>query len=198
MEVRDNGKPLAEAEWDLGDAAGCTMMLKPSEHTSLTAPDLGVIAEAAGLPTGVLNIVTGLGADVGQALADDPRVDKLAFAGSVPTGARLMAAAAKDVENILVEPGGKSPFVVFADNDVEKAVEWIMFGILWNQGRVCFATSRALVERSQPTFTKALWGGYKQSGIGRELGRWGSDNCLETKQIIKLTSDQPSGWYIKG
>ncbi len=404
LEVLDNGKPLPEAEWDLGDtagcfdyyarlaedldgevehialadgrfatrvlrepvgvavaiipwnypllmaawkvapalAAGCTMVLKPSEHTSLTALELGRIAEAAGLPAGVLNIVTGLGANVGQALVDDPRVDKLAFTGSVPTGAKLMAAAAKDIKTVSLELGGKSPFVVFADADLEKAVEWIMFGIFWNQGQVCSATSRILVERalyapllarlvaeaqkitigngldagtllgplvnrqqyekvlgfitraraegatvacggkaegfakgyfvaptvltevpltaeawieeifgpvvcirpfdtedeaiklandsrfglaaavmstdearcervapafragivwincSQPTFTEAPWGGYKQSGIGRELGRWGLDNYLETKQITKLTSAQPWGWYLKG
>ena len=253
-----------------------------------------------------------------------------------------MAAAAKDVKNISLELGGKSPFVVFADSDIQKAVEWIMFGIFWNQGQVCSATSRVLVERgiyaplmerlvaeatkitignglaagtllgplvnadqfakvlgfidraraagatlacggraegfdkgyfvaptvltgmaldseawveeifgpvvcihpfdteeeairlandtrfglaaavmsadearcervarafragivwincSQPTFTEAPWGGYKQSGIGRELGRWGLDNYLETKQITKLTSNEPWGWYIKG
>lgn len=404
IEVRDNGKPLPEAEWDLGDAAGCfdyyatlaeqlddaveeialpddrfaarvvqepvgvavaiipwnypllmaawkvapalaagcTMVLKPSEHTSLTALELGVIAAAAGLPAGVLNIVTGLGAEVGQALVDNPQVDKLAFTGSVPTGARLMAAAARDIKNISLELGGKSPFVIFADSDIDKAVEWIMFGIFWNQGQVCSATSRVLVERalyapllarlvdeagkipignglapgvllgplvneqqyrkvlgfidrardqgatvvcggpaagmtrgyfvaptiltdlpltaeawveeifgpvacirafdtedealalandsrfglaaavmsadearcervarafragivwincSQPTFTEAPWGGFKQSGIGRELGRWGLDNYLETKQITKLTSDQPWGWYLRG
>lgn len=403
MEVIDNGKPLPEAEWDLGDAAGCfdyyaglaeeldgeaeqvtlpdarftsrvlrepvgvaaaiipwnypllmaswkvapalaagcTMVLKPSEHTSLTALELGRIVEGAGLPPGVLNIVTGLGAEVGQALVDHPGVDKIAFTGSVPTGARLMAAAAREVKNISLELGGKSPFVVFADSDIEKAVEWIMFGIFWNQGQVCSATSRVLVERSlyapllerlvaeaekiaignglepgtllgplvneaqyhkvlgfidravaagarlatggkapnpkgyfvaptiltdvaldaeawveeifgpvvcirpfdtedeavrlandtrfglaaavmsgddtraervaaafragivwincsQPTFTEAPWGGYKQSGIGRELGRWGLDNYLETKQVTKLVSDQPWGWYLKG
>ncbi len=403
MEVIDNGKPLPEAEWDLGNAAGCfdfyaglaeeldgevetvalpdarftakvvrepvgvavaiipwnypllmaawkvapalaagcTMVLKPSEHTSLTALELGRIVQAAGLPPGVLNIVTGLGAEVGQALVDHPGVDKIAFTGSVPTGARLMAAAAREVKNISLELGGKSPFVVFADSEIEKAVEWILFGIFWNQGQVCSATSRVLVERSlyapllarlveeaekitlgnglepgtllgplvneaqyrkvlgfidravaggarlatggradrskgyfvaptiltdvpldaeawveeifgpvvcirpfdtedeairlandtrfglaaavmsaddaraervaaafragivwincsQPTFTEAPWGGYKQSGIGRELGRWGLDNYLETKQITRLVSDQPWGWYLKG
>jgi betaine-aldehyde dehydrogenase len=403
LEVIDNGKPLPEAEWDLGDAAGCfdfyaalaedldnaveplilpdarfmakvvrepvgvavaiipwnypllmaswkiapalaagcTMVLKPSEHTSLTALELGRIVQDVGLPPGVLNIVTGLGATVGQALVDHPGVDKIAFTGSVPTGARLMAAAAKDVKAISLELGGKSPFVVFADSDIDKAVEWIMFGIFWNQGQVCSATSRVLVERSlympllarlvaeaqkitigsgldagtllgplvneaqyhkvlgfidravaagatlatggkaqhpkgyfvaptiltdvaldaeawveeifgpvvcirpfdtedeavrlandtrfglaaavmsaddaraervaaafragivwincsQPTFTEAPWGGYKQSGIGRELGRWGLDNYLETKQITRLVSDQPWGWYLKG
>lgn len=403
IEVADNGKPLPEAEWDLGDAAGCfdyyaglaealdaevetialpdarfsaravrepigvagaiipwnypllmaawkvapalaagcTMVLKPSEHTSLTALELGAIAEDAGLPPGVLNIVTGLGATVGQAIVDHPGVDKLAFTGSVPTGAALMAAAARSIKTVSLELGGKSPFVIFADSDIDRAVEWIMFGIFWNQGQVCSATSRVLVERSlypallarlvaearkitigngmqpgtllgplvnaaqfdkvlgfidravaagatlacggrapgfdrgyfvaptvladlpltaeawteeifgpvlcirpfdtedeairlandsrfglaaavmsadgaraervaaafragivwincsQPTFTEAPWGGYRQSGIGRELGRWGLDNYLETKQITAYISDKPWGWYLK-
>lgn len=404
LEVRDNGKPLPEAEWDLGDAAGCfdyyadlaeelddeveeialadgrftakalreplgvavaivpwnypllmaswkvapalaagcTMVLKPAETTSLTALELGRIAEAAGLPAGVLNILSGKGSVVGQRLIEHPQVDKVAFTGSGPVGSRIMAAGAKDIKRISLELGGKSPFVVFADSDIEKAVEWIMFGIFWNQGQVCSATSRVLVERplyepllarlieeaqkitigngltpgtllgplvnqgqyedvlrhiaravgqgatvatggkrpaghetgfyleptiltdvaldsdawveeifgpvvcirpfdteaeaislsndsrfglaaavmsaddarcervarafragivwincSQPTFTEAPWGGYKQSGIGRELGGWGLDNYLETKQITRLVSNDPWGWYIK-
>ncbi|KNY14067.1 aldehyde dehydrogenase [Shinella sp. SUS2] len=403
METRDNGKPLAESEWDLADAAGCfdfyadlaeeldgeietikladarfvskavreplgvavaivpwnypllmaswkvapalaagcTMILKPAETTSLTALELGVIAEAAGLPKGVLNILSGKGSVVGQALVDHPAVDKVAFTGSGPVGSRIMAASARDIKRISLELGGKSPFIVFADSDIEKAVEWIMFGIFWNQGQVCSATSRVLVEAplyltllerlveeakkitigngldagtllgplvnegqyadvlrhidraveqgatiacggrydgfdkgfwvaptiltgmaldsdawveeifgpvvcirpfeteaeaihlandsrfglaaavmsaddarcervasafragivwincSQPTFTEAPWGGYKQSGIGRELGRWGLDNYLETKQITRLVSDEPWAWYLK-
>lgn len=405
IEVRDNGKPLPEAEWDLGDAAGCfdyyadlaeeldgeveaipladgrftskalreplgvavaivpwnypllmaswkvatalaagcTMILKPAETTSLTALELGAIAQAAGLPAGVLNVLSGKGSVVGQALIEHPQVDKVAFTGSGPVGSRIMATGARDIKRISLELGGKSPFVIFADSDIEKAVEWIMFGIFWNQGQVCSATSRVLVERplyapllarlveeakkikigsglesgtllgplvnkgqyddvmrhiaravaqgatvacggkrpagkavgyyleptiltdmaldsdawveeifgpvvcvrpfeteaeaialakdsrfglaaavmsaddarcdrvfkafragivwincSQPTFTEAPWGGYKQSGIGRELGRWGLDNYLETKQVTRLVSDQPWGWYLKG
>ena len=405
MDVRDNGKPLPEGEWDLGDAAGCfdfyadlaeeldgeeeqialadarftakalreplgvavaivpwnypllmaswkvapalaagcTMVLKPAETTSLTALELGAIATAAGLPPGVLNVLSGKGSVVGQALIEHPAVDKVAFTGSGPVGSRIMAAGAQDIKRVSLELGGKSPFVVFADSDIEKAVEWIMFGIFWNQGQVCSATSRVLVERalyapllarlieeaqkikigngledgtllgplvnkgqyedvkrhiaraveqgatvacggkrpagmetgfyleptiltdmaldseawveeifgpvvclrpfdteaeaialandsrfglaaavmsddearcervarafragivwincSQPTFTEAPWGGYKQSGIGRELGRWGLDNYLETKQITRLVSNDPWGWYLKG
>lgn len=336
--------PLLMASWKVAPAlaAGCTMVLKPSELTPLTALELAAIAEEVGLPAGVLNVVTGLGADAGQPLSEHPGVDKLAFTGSVPTGARIMAAAARDIKNVSLELGGKSPFVVFADSDIEKAVEWIMFGIFWNQGQVCSATSRVLIEESlypalierlvaeaakirigdgleegtllgplvskgqydkvlsmiergraegatiahggkrpdgldkgyfleptiltemgednfvwreevfgpvvcvrpfkdeadairmandskfglaaavmskdkarcervakafragivwincsQPTFTEAPWGGYKQSGIGRELGKWGLSNYLEVKQITAFNSDEPWGWYIK-
>jgi betaine-aldehyde dehydrogenase len=286
--------------------------------------------------------VTGLGKDAGQALVEHPDVDKLAFTGSIPTGSKIMATAARDIKNISLELGGKSPFVIFEDSDIEKAVEWIMFGIFWNQGQVCSATSRvlvaeeiypALLERlvdetkkitigpgdqdgvllgplvnsdqytkvlaaikrgvsdgatiatggqrppgldvgyyleptiltdvdenswvwneeifgpvvcikpfqseseairlandsrfglaaavmskdedrcdrvsrafragivwvncSQPTFVEAPWGGYKQSGIGRELGQWGLNNYLETKQVTRFDSSEPWGWYIK-
>ncbi|MBI3144883.1 MAG: aldehyde dehydrogenase family protein [Pseudogulbenkiania sp.] len=405
IESIDNGKPLPEAEWDLGDAAGCfdyyaslaeeldenpvepialadgrftskavreplgvagaiipwnypllmaawkvapalaagcTVVLKPAALTSLTALELAAIADEVRLPPGVLNVVTGSGAKAGQALIDHPGVDKLAFTGSGPVGSTVMAAAARDIKRVSLELGGKSPFIVFADSDIEKAVEWIMFGIFWNQGQVCSATSRVLVQKelyqplldrlaeesskirigdgledgvllgplvskgqltqvlagieearrdgakvvaggnkpagfdkgyfleptiladvpldsrawteeffgpvvcikpftdeaeairlandsrfglaaavmsaddercervaaklragivwincSQPTFTEAPWGGYKQSGIGRELGRWGLDNYLETKQITRYASDEPWGWYLK-
>ncbi|MBT9385777.1 aldehyde dehydrogenase family protein [Pseudooceanicola sp. CBS1P-1] len=405
LEVRDNGKPLPEARWDIEDtagvfhyyaglaealeaegprdiplgmegfsasavrepigvagaiipwnfpmlmaawkiapalAAGCTMVLKPSELTPVTALEYGAIAQAAGLPPGVLNIVTGFGAEAGQPLSEHPGVDKLAFTGSVPTGRRIMAAAARDIKAVSLELGGKSPLVVFADTPLEEAVEWILFGIFWNQGEVCSATSRVLVEAplyeallarlakeagririgpgleegvllgplvsagqqekvlgwiergrrearlvcgggvpagleggcyveptifadvpetasiwteeifgpvvcvapfeteaeairlandsrfglaaavmstdldraervarafragivwincSQPTFTEAPWGGYKQSGIGRELGEWGLSNYLETKQITRYDRHRPWGWYLKG
>ena len=405
LEVRDNGKPLPEAQWDIADtagcfdfyadlaegldghreqnialaderftsiarkepvgvagaiipwnfpmlmaawkvapalAAGCCMVLKPSELTPLTALELADIAHQAGLPAGVLNVVTGLGPEAGAPLSEHPGIDKLAFTGSVPTGTRIMQAAARDIKNISLELGGKSPFIIFDDSDIEAAVEWIMFGIFWNQGQVCSATSRVLVQRdlyepllkrlveqtervsighgmdegvllgplvnrgqydkvlaaiargreegatlltggtrpahcekgyfltpaifadvpqdswiwteeifgpvvcvrpfddeadavrsandsrfglaaavmsrdsaraervarrlragivwvncSQPTFTEAPWGGYKQSGIGRELGEWGLNNYLETKQITRYDSEQPWGWYIK-
>jgi len=336
--------PMLMAAWKVAPAlaAGCTMVLKPSEITPLTALALAEVAIEAGLPDGVLNIVTGLGADAGQALVEHKDVDKLAFTGSVPTGSKIMAMAANNIKNISLELGGKSPLVIFEDTDIDKAVEWIMFGIFWNQGQVCSATSRVLVaealypkllerltaeakkitigegnkagvllgplvnedqhdkvlaaisrgindgatlvsggkkpehlpkgyyleptiltdmtedswiwqeeifgpvvcvkpfkteqqaitmannsrfglaaavmskdlarcERvakafragivwvncSQPTFVEAPWGGYKQSGIGRELGKWGLNNYLETKQITRFTSEEPWGWYIK-
>jgi betaine-aldehyde dehydrogenase len=336
--------PLLMVAWKVAPAlaAGCTIVLKPSELTPLTALELGVIAEDIDLPAGVLNIVTGTGMQAGEPLTEHPLVDKLAFTGSVSTGRKVMMAGAQDIKTVSLELGGKSPFVIFADSDIEKAVEWIMFGIFWNQGQVCSATSRVLVEAglydavvsrlceeaarikigngleegtqlgpivskgqydkitsaidraridgaevayggrrpagfeagyfleptvltgmsedsyvwkeeifgpvvcikpfkdeddairmandsrfglaaavmskdviraervaeafragivwvncSQPTFVEAPWGGYKQSGIGRELGRWGLSNYLETKQITRFNSDEPWGWYIK-
>ncbi|MBC2808558.1 aldehyde dehydrogenase family protein (plasmid) [Rhizobium ruizarguesonis] len=336
--------PLLMAAWKVAPAlaAGCTVVLKPAELTSLTALELAAVADEAGLPAGVLNIVTGAGSIAGQAIIDHRQVDKLAFTGSGPVGSKIMAAAARDIKRVSLELGGKSPFVVFEDADIDKAVEWIMFGIFWNQGQVCSATSRVLVQEaiygrllkrlveetnrikigngldegtllgplvskrqydqvvaaiegarkagaivacggtrpegfdrgfylrptvladvpldsdawkeeifgpvvcmrsfkteeeavelandsrfglaaavmskddaraervaaafragivwincSQPTFTEAPWGGYKESGIGRELGRWGLDNYLETKQITRFISEDSWGWYIK-
>lgn len=403
LETRDNGKPLPEAEWDIGDAAGCfdyyasladtldaaeaialpdarftskavkepvgvcgaivpwnypllmaawkvapalaagcTIVLKPSELTSLTALELAAIAHDSGLPPGVLNVVTGLGPQAGQPLADHPGIDKLAFTGSEITGSKVMAAAARDIKRVSLELGGKSPFIVFDDARIDDAVEWILFGVFWNQGQVCSATSRVLIHEaiydklldrliaetrkikigagteqgvllgplvsqkqldrvlgyiesaradgatircggkrpagldagyfleptiltevpldsaawreeifgpvlcvrpfkdeaealrlandsvfglagavmsadaaraervaaklragvvwincSQPTFTEAPWGGFKRSGIGRELGKWGLDAYLEVKQITRYASADPWGWYIK-
>ncbi|EKS6729919.1 MULTISPECIES: aldehyde dehydrogenase family protein [Enterobacteriaceae] len=405
LEVRDNGKPLPEALWDIGDtaycfdfyaelaeklddgqetavtlsddrfssvarkepvgvcgaiipwnfpmlmaawkvapamAAGCTLVLKPSEVTPLTALQLADIAHEAELPPGVLNVITGFGADAGAPLTAHPGIDKLAFTGSVPTGRKIMQVAATEIKNVSLELGGKSPFIVFEDSDIDQAVEWILFGIFWNKGEVCSATSRVLVQHgiydrlmarlieetenitigngmvenvllgplvnqiqynkvqaaiargieqgaqlrsgggrpagfdkgyflqptifsdmaedsdiwteeifgpvvcvrpfeteeeaiasanrsrfglaaavmskdlsraervarklragivwvncSQPTFTEAPWGGYKQSGIGRELGEWGLNNYLETKQITRYNSSEPWGWYLK-
>lgn len=334
--------PLLMAAWKVAPAlaAGCTLILKPAEATSLTAIELGRIAEKVGLPAGVLNIVTGIGSEIGPYLTAHPEIDKVAFTGSVPVGKQIMQSAAHHVKNLSLELGGKSAFIIFADSDLDAAVEWIMFGIFWNQGQVCSATSRVLVEQaiysallkrlaeaaqkikigqgleadvklgplvnakqyqqvmnaiqqgkhdgvtlisggkrpphltqgyyveptiftdvpvehplwtdeifgpvvairafeteqeaiqlanqsifglagavmskdiercqrvarklragiiwincSQPTFTEAPWGGYKQSGIGRELGIWGFENYLEIKQITSYDSDQPWGWY---
>ena len=142
--------PLLMAAWKVAPAlaAGATVVLKPSELTPLSALELGAIAEEIGLPAGVLNVVSGTGPEAGEPLSLHREVDKLAFTGSVPTGRRVMMAAAQEIKNVSLELGGKSPFIVFADADVEAAVEWVMFGIFWNQGQVCSATSRLLVEAS--------------------------------------------------
>lgn len=142
--------PLLMAAWKVAPAlaAGCTLVLKPSEYTPLSALELARIAHAAGVPPGVLNVVTGYGHEAGADLVAHPDVRKLAFTGSVPTGIAVATAAAKDVKSLSLELGGKSPIIVFDDADLEQAVEWIMFGIFWNQGQVCSATSRLIAEQS--------------------------------------------------
>lgn len=139
--------PMLMASWKVAPAlaAGCTVVLKPSELTPLTALELGRIADEVGLPAGVLNIITGTGSDAGAPLTAHKDVRKLAFTGSVPTGRKIMTAAAADIKSISLELGGKSPFIIFDDADIDAAVEWTLFGIFWNQGEVCSATSRVLV-----------------------------------------------------
>ena len=140
--------PLLMAAWKVAPAlaAGCTLVLKPSEFTPLSALELARICDAAGVPPGVVNVVTGYGRDAGARLASHPDVRKIAFTGSVPTGIAVATAAAKDVKSLSLELGGKSPIVVFDDADIEQVVEWVMFGIFWNQGQVCSATSRLIVQ----------------------------------------------------
>ncbi len=334
--------PLLMAAWKLAPAicAGCTVVLKPAEQTPLTILELAKHFETVGLPPGVVNIVTGLGA-TGALLVAHPDVDKIAFTGSAEVGKLIMRSAADTLKKISLELGGKSPNILFADADFEASVDGALFGVFINQGEVCSAGSRILVERSiykkvveamvekargirlgpgldrrtkmgplvsreqldrvlayqelgrqeaklalgggrargpglerglfveptifydvpnsariareeifgpvaavipfedeeeairiandteyglaaavwsrdifralrtvkrlragviwvnhmQPTFVEAPWGGYKQSGIGRELGKWGVEEYLQVKQVHINLSERPIGWY---
>lgn len=336
--------PLLMAAWKIAPAlaAGCTIVLKASEVTPLTALKLAEVIDQVKLPAGVVNILTGIGIDCGAPLASHPDIDKLAFTGSTTTGSQIMKAAAEGIKPVTLELGGKSPLIIFDDSDINAAVEWAMFGVFWNKGEICSATSRILVQDglydafikrlaeataqikigngleegvkmgplvnqaqyqkvmkyiergieegarllvggkrpsnyahgyyleptvfvdvevnttiwreeifgpvvcvrrfsteeeavaiandsefglaaaiisedlercdrvaaaldagiiwvncSQPTFVQAPWGGCKKSGIGRELGPWGLNNYLRTKQITTYTTKQPWGWYLK-
>ncbi|XP_031492930.1 aminoaldehyde dehydrogenase 2, peroxisomal-like [Nymphaea colorata] len=142
--------PLLMATWKVAPAlaAGCTAVLKPSELASVTCLELADICKEIGLPSGVLNIVTGLGPEAGAPLASHPLVDKIAFTGSTATGKAIMTAAAQMVKPVSLELGGKSPIIVFEDVDIDKAAEWTMFGVFWTNGQICSATSRLLVQES--------------------------------------------------
>ncbi|RLN91682.1 hypothetical protein BBJ28_00001696 [Nothophytophthora sp. Chile5] len=140
--------PALMALWKLAPAlaAGCTVVLKPSELTPLSALQLAQIAADAGLPAGVLNVLNGLGAEAGAPLVSHPDVHKVAFTGSVPTGRGIMEAAAKDIKKISLELGGKSPAIVLDGANMERTIEWVMFGCFWTNGQICSATSRLLVK----------------------------------------------------
>ncbi len=333
--------PLLMASWKLAPAlaAGCTMVLKPAEQTPLTALMLAEWFDEVGLPPGVINIVNGFGDSCGAALVEHPLVDKIAFTGSTEVGKRITKSAANTLKRVTLELGGKSPNIFFADADWEASIDGALFGIFINQGEVCSAGSRILVERRiysksveamaekaktikvgppmdrsskmgpviskdqynrvveyldigkreaklacgggrptdlakgyyiqptifydvdnsariareeifgpvatiipfdaesdavriandthyglaaavwsrdiykalrivkalragivwvnhmQPTCTEAPWGGYKQSGVGRELGPGGVEEYLETKQVYINLDEKPIGWY---
>ena len=142
--------PLLMAAWKIAPALACgnTIVLKPAEQTPLSALRLGEICQEAGLPDGVLNIVTGYGPTAGAALAEHMDVDKIAFTGGSATGRIIMQAASKNLKRISLELGGKSPNIVFADSDVDSAVDGAMTGIFFNQGEVCCAGSRLFIEKS--------------------------------------------------
>lgn len=128
-------------------AAGCTCVVKPAENTPLTALRLGELAVEAGIPPGVLNVVSGHG-DAGDALVRHPDVDKISFTGSTATGKTVLRAAADQVKRVTLELGGKSPCVVFDDADMEKAIPGAAQAIFANSGQVCFAGSRLYVQRA--------------------------------------------------
>jgi aldehyde dehydrogenase (NAD+) len=141
---------LMNAVWKIAPAlaCGCTIVMKPSELTPLSALWLGAAALEAGLPPGVLNIVPGFGADAGAALVSHKGVDKISFTGSPQTGQFIMRAAAENITRIGLELGGKSPSVVFADANIEQAVRQSASGAFFNAGQVCSAATRILVDRS--------------------------------------------------
>jgi phenylacetaldehyde dehydrogenase len=142
--------PLVMAAMKLGPAlaAGCTGVLKPAEDTSLTALRIGELILEAGIPEGVINIVTGYGRTVGAALVNHPDIDKIAFTGSTVTGKTIAHAAAEGLKKVSLELGGKSPNIIMEDADLNKAIPGSAMGIFYNSGQTCTAPSRLYVHKS--------------------------------------------------
>jgi len=139
---------LLMAAWKLAPAlaAGNTVVLKPAEQTPVTSLELAKLIQEAGFPEGVVNIVPGYGETAGAALASHKGIDKIAFTGSTEVGKLIAKAAAENLTKVSLELGGKAPNVIFADADLDQAVNGAMMGIFFNQGQVCCAGSRLFVE----------------------------------------------------
>jgi len=143
--------PLCQAVWKIAPAlaAGCTIVLKPAELTPLTALGFAKLVEEAGIPPGVVNVVTGPGTTVGQALVEHSDIDKISFTGSTSVGKRIMASAAGQLKKVSLELGGKSPVVVLADANIDDAITGAAWAIFGNHGQNCCAGSRLYVHASR-------------------------------------------------
>jgi phenylacetaldehyde dehydrogenase len=164
--------PLVIGAWKLAPAlaVGCSVVLKPPEQAPLSLLALGGLLAKAGLPDGVVNIVTGCGAEAGAALAAHADVDRLSFTGSTATARRVLAAAGGNFKKLTLELGGKSPAIVFGDADIEAAVAGIVGGIFGNAGQVCVASSRLYIERQvYAGFLEALVAAARALRIGPGL-----------------------------
>lgn len=164
--------PLMSQWWILGPtlATGCTAVLKPAEDASLTALRVAELLQEAGVPDGVINVVTGYGAEAGARLAEHPQVDRLAFTGSVETARRIVQASAGNMKRLSLELGGKSPDIVFADADLAKAVPGAGMACFANSGQICAAGTRLFVERKvQDEFVEKLGAFTKGLRVGNGL-----------------------------
>ncbi|KAH8101623.1 NAD-dependent aldehyde dehydrogenase [Cristinia sonorae] len=140
--------PVMLLAWKIGPALACgnCVILKPSEFTPLTALLFAKIVHEAGVPAGVINIINGTGPKVGQAIAEHPGIEKIAFTGSTLTGRKIMEASGKsNLKNVTLELGGKSPNIIMDDADIDQAVEWTVHGVFWNLGQCCCAGTRIFV-----------------------------------------------------
>ena len=187
--------PLTIASWKVAPAlaAGNTAILKPASYTPLTALELGRLALEAGLPDGVLNVITGPGGTTGNALAGHPGVDKIAFTGETVTGVSILQQAAPNITRVSLELGGKSPNIVFADADLEKAAPASVNSVFGNAGQDCCARSRAFVHRSiAEEFDERIAAGSQQLKLGDPL-----DEKTEIGPLISTKQRERVQGYIE-
>jgi betaine-aldehyde dehydrogenase len=187
--------PLTIASWKVAPAlaAGNAAILKPASYTPLTALELGRIALEAGLPAGVLNVITGPGATTGNALAGHPGVDKIAFTGETLTGVSILQQAASNITRVSLELGGKSPNIIFHDADLEKAVPAAVNSVFGNAGQDCCARSRAFVHRSiAEEFDQRVAAGSRQLTLGDPL-----DPATEIGPLISMKQRERVQAYVE-
>lgn len=190
--------PLAMAAWKLGPALACgnTVVLKPAEQTPLSILYLAQLIPEAGFPKGVINIINGYGKEAGHALASHLDVDKIAFTGSTITGKQIMKTASINMKNITLETGGKSPLLVFDDADLDQAAKWAHIGIMSNQGQICTATSRVLVQESiYDKFVDAFKEVVKTTS---KVGDPFQDDTFQGPQVTKAQYDRVLGYIESG
>ena len=184
--------PLLMASWKLAPAiaAGCSCVLKPAEQTPLTALEFANWFKEVGLPPGVVNIVNGYGESAGAPLVAHPNVDKIAFTGSAAVGKIIVKSAADTLKRVTLELGGKSPNIFFPDADWEAAVDGALFGVFINQGEVCSAGSRILVDKKiYSKFVDAMTEKAKRIKLGAPLERETKMGPLVSKeQYDRVTS----------
>jgi phenylacetaldehyde dehydrogenase len=173
-------------------AAGCTIVLKPAENTPLTALYLGRLLQEAGVPAGVVNIVTGFGTEAGQALADSRGVDKIAFTGSTGVGKKLLTSAAGNLKRLTLELGGKSPSIVMPDADLPAAIAGVSSGIFDNGGQVCVASARIYAHRD--VYDQVV-SGMAERGSALRLGH-GLDPDADLGPLVSATQAERVDRFI--
>lgn len=199
--------PLMMAAWKVAPAiaAGCSIVLKPASLTPLTAIVLTEICQEAGVPNGVVNIVTGAGATVGDYLVEHEQVNKVAFTGSTEIGKNIMQKASSTLKRVTLELGGKSPNIVFQDADIESAVNGSLFGIFYNTGQSCEARSRLYVQEDiYDEFMEKFVGRTKQLRLGNpmeqttQVGSIISRSQLETIDAYVQSAKEEGATIVTG
>ena len=189
--------PLKMAAWKLGPAlaAGCTVVLKPSELTPVTAMELAKIIDDSGLPAGVVNIVPGYGAEAGEALVRHRGVDKIAFTGSTAVGRKIMRIAANDFKRVTLECGGKSANIVLDDADLDVAIDGSLYGMFYHSGQCCETATRLFIhEKIYDGFVGSLVEKAKRMRLGNPLDS--STNIgplISQKQVGRVLGNIESG-----
>ncbi|KAI0962715.1 hypothetical protein AcW1_000010 [Taiwanofungus camphoratus] len=190
--------PLLMLAWKLGPAlaTGCTVVLKPSEFTPLSALFAARLISEAGFPPGVVNIINGYGSTVGQAITEHMDIEKVAFTGSTLVGRKIMETAAKsNLKNVTLELGGKSPNIIFDDADLDQAVNWAAFGIYFNHGQTCCAGSRIFVhEKIYDEFLARFTKKSKELKVGDPF----SPDSFQGPQVSEVQYNRIMGYIQAG